>query len=78
MKILDSVFFSNPTNSTSIGIVLVKESEEEELMCYIGNCKEATSQKVDEKWIAEWGSTFPNNAAKAFFPSYFKTKNKKG
>jgi len=76
-KILSSVFFSNPTSSQSIGIVLTEE-EYEGLQCFIGNCKEGTKKEEDERWIAEWGSTFPLKAAKTIFPNFFKKQKHKG
>ena len=46
------------------------------LQCFIGNCATG-DQTADIKRIAEWGSSFPLNAAKQFWPHYFKTKKKR-
>lgn len=62
MKILDVRWFCGRSN---VGIVRV-EDEFDGIKYYIGACK-GMDEDMDKQWIADWGSTFPQDAGDILF-----------
>ena len=62
MKILDVMWFCGRSN---VGIVRV-EDEYDGIKYYIG-LGFGENKTADEQYIADWGSTFPNEAAERLF-----------
>lgn len=60
MKILDVRWFNR------VGIVRV-EDPYEGIKYYISDLREGNTENEDINEIAEWGSTFPNNAGDVLF-----------
>ena len=62
MEILDVKWFCGRTN---VGIVMV-DDEYGGIKYYIASVSGA-NEEIDKKFIADWGSTFPNPAGEALF-----------
>lgn len=63
MKILDVRWFC--AGHGNVGIVKV-DQDFEGIKYYIGQC-DGDDEETDTQWIADWGSTFPNDAGDALF-----------
>jgi hypothetical protein len=62
-EVLQSHWFTNRDGTT--GIVRVRD-EYLNINYYIGHV-DAYDQKLDEQYLADWGSTFPNEAGDKLF-----------
>lgn len=64
MKILDTMWFCGRSN---VGIVRI-EDEYDGIKYYIGSPKDGGyDEEYDRQWIADWGSTFPQDAGDKLF-----------
>ena len=64
MKVLQSLWFSNSRGLVGIARV---ETEFDGIKYYISSVKNSSTQEIDSREVAEWGSSFPKEAGDVLF-----------